>query len=258
MLRAPPIVALLLCALVGTAGATGTPKAPAMPAWLDSVLSSGTFQAHHPDIRNQQRGLAYYRQRRHDEALAAFRRAAHYADKASQALLAQMHWRGEGVPADRALAYAWMDLAAERGYPIFLVEREKYWAALTEAEQARAVEVGRGLYERYGDDVAKPRLARVMRLGQWRSMTGSRTGYDAGIRVAQPGADGSLDPSSTARADVYDARYWHPESYWALQDRIWIGLPRGEVIVQPLRPDDQGDAVAPSDVPDPSDGRGED
>jgi TPR repeat protein len=222
------------------------------------VLASGTFQAHHPDIRNQQRGLDYYRQRRFGEALDAFRRGAHYADKASQALLAQMHWRGEGLAADRALAYAWMDLAAERGYPIFLVEREKYWAALTADEQARAIEVGRGLYERYGDDVAKPRLARVMRLGQWRSMTGSRTGYDAGIRVAQPGADGSLDPASTARADVYDARYWHPESYWALQDRIWIGLPRGEVIVQPLRPDDEGDVGAAGDAPDQGDGSGED
>jgi TPR repeat protein len=152
-------------------------------------------------------------------------------------MLAQMHWQGEGTAVDRATAYAWMDLAAERGYPIFLVEREKYWAALSATEQARALEVGRGLYERYGDEVAKPRLARVMRAGQWRSMTGSRTGYNAGIRMAQSGADGSLDASSSIPADVYDSRYWHPDSYWALQDQIWIGLPRGEVIVQPLQPD---------------------
>lgn len=245
MRRIELILALALSGLAGAAGAAGQPKAPAMPAWLETVLASGAFQAHHPDIRNQQRGLDYYRQRRHGQALDAFRRGAHYADKASQAMLSQMHWRGEGTAADRAQGYAWMDLAAERGYPIFLIEREKLWAQLSADEQARAIEVGRGLYERYGDDVAKPRLARVMRVGQWRSMTGSRTGYDAGIRVAQPGANGSLDPSSTARADVYDDRYWHPESYWSLQDRIWIGLPRGEVIVQPI----QQDAAAGADDP---------
>jgi hypothetical protein len=245
MLRAPLMLALLLSFSPGPAEASGEPTAPAMPAWLESVLASGAFQAHHPDIRNQQRGLDYYRQRRYGEALDAFRRAAHYADKASQALLAQMHWRGEGIGVDRALGYAWMDLAAERGYPIFLIEREKYWSLLAADEQDRAIAVGRGLYERYGDEVAKPRLERVMRAGLFRSVTGSRTGYDAGVRIAQPNADGSLDASggASARADVFDQRYWHPDSYWQLQDRIWIGLPRGEVIVQPLRPDDDEPTV---------------
>ena len=39
------------------------------------------------------------------------------------------------VPADRALAYAWMDVAAERLYHDFLVRREGYWRALDEAQR---------------------------------------------------------------------------------------------------------------------------
>ncbi|MBX3727370.1 MAG: sel1 repeat family protein [Xanthomonadales bacterium] len=243
MLRSP-LILILTIALFGLptpASATGAPAAPEIPVWLRAVLETKAFTHHHPDVRNQQRGLGYYRQHRYEQALTSFRRGAHFADKASQAMLAQMHWRGQGTQTDRALAYAWMDLASERGYPVFLVEREKYWAELSAAEQARAIQVGQDLYAHFGDEVAKPRLERVMRVGLWRSMTGSRTGYDSGARILGLRADGLLDlkseTMSSRRADVYDARYWHPDSYWALQDRIGFGEQTGEVIVHPLRPD---------------------
>ncbi len=49
----------------------------------------------------------------------------HHRRVALQALMAEMLWQGShDPPQDRAAAYAWMDLAAERGYPELLRQRE--------------------------------------------------------------------------------------------------------------------------------------
>ena len=254
--RAAILALMLSLGLPAAAKQRSPAPLPRDPASDPLMLAAG-FLDHHPDLRYRLQGMEAYKAGHFAKAHGLYERAAFYGDKPSQGLVAEMLWKGEGVTRDRALAYAWMDLAAERGYRPLLILRERYWNALDEAERAEAIERGAAIYARYGDAVAKPRYANILRRGRMQ-VTGSRTGYDAGIRIAQPGADGTLDPSSTARADVYDARYWHPESYWALQDRIWIGLPRGEVIVQPLRPDDEADAVAPSGAPDRGDGHGED
>lgn len=79
-----------------------------------------------------------------------------------------------------------MDLAAERGYPELLRQREAYWAALDRQERERALAVGQELYARYGDDVARPRLGH-----QLRRQAAKQTGVDAGattILAMQPGA----------------------------------------------------------------------
>ena len=64
-----------------------------------------------------------------------FKRSARYADKASQAAYAEMLWEGRGIERDRALAYVWMDLAAERDDSPLVSFRERYWAGLDEAER---------------------------------------------------------------------------------------------------------------------------
>jgi hypothetical protein len=95
----------------------------------------------------------------------------------------------EGLPGtapDPALAYAWADLAAERGYPEFLGVRERVWAPLDESQRQRALELGASLYAQYGDAVAKPRLERLLRSGLARKTgthTGSRVGALAVVRV---------------------------------------------------------------------------
>src|SRR3546814_6828921 len=80
-----------------------------------------------------------------------FLRAARYADKPSQAMVAEMHWRGLGVPQDRELGYAWMDLAAERMYPNFVIKRERYWQLLDADQRSNAIERGQQLLAEYGD-----------------------------------------------------------------------------------------------------------
>ncbi|MDZ4326665.1 MAG: hypothetical protein U1A73_16845, partial [Pseudomonas sp.] len=127
-----------------------------------ALISSNAFLAGHPDMLYRKWADDAYKQGRYESALRFYKRSARYADKASQGRVAEMYWAGEGVAQDRAVAYAWMDLAAERGYRIILAIRERYWAELTEAERERASEVGQAVYAEYGDDVAKKRLERAM------------------------------------------------------------------------------------------------
>ena len=163
-----------------------------------------------------------------------FRRAARYADKYSQHRLSLIYWHGLGQPADRALAYAWADLAAERRYPQFLLLREKMWLELSETERERALREGRALYDQYGDAAAKPRFERALARAR-AQVTGSRTGTSVDrVQVSAPLGGGSLFDGG----DSIDLRpmyaQWRLDAhrYWAVEDAIWqsagsvdVGLP---------------------------------
>ena len=86
------------------------------------------FMQGHPDLSWRLRGREAYAAGDYARARDHFERAARFADKPSQAMLGEMHWNGVGGPRDRALGYAWMDVAAERFYEDFYVLRERYWA----------------------------------------------------------------------------------------------------------------------------------
>ena len=198
---------------------------------LQAVVASTGSLAYHPDMRFRIEGVRALERGRRGEAAALFKLAARHADKPSQAMLAEMYFTGNGVDQDRARGYAWMDLAAERGWPTFVLIRERYWSELSEDERARAVTVGHGIYEEYEDAVAKPRLERQLRRGR-RESTGSRVGGGGNTVVETPSG---LYGSGT-RAHVFDRRHWEPDHYWALQDEAW-GAPRPErVEVGPLSP----------------------
>jgi hypothetical protein len=179
------------------------------------VLSSPAFMANHPDMRYRQQGHDAQVAGRLEEARGHFQAAARYADKLSQAALAEMWWNGSGGPADRAIGYAWMDLAAERGTPFLLAQRERYWAALDPAERERAVSEGRALYAQYGDPVAQPRLERELRAGL-RNVTGSRTGSVPRMELYVREHRGAR----TVDADAfYRDDYWKPTQYWQWKDQ---------------------------------------
>lgn len=194
---------------------------------IDSNIISAGFLAHHPDLLYRQRGSDAYQAEQHAEAMGYFRRAALYADKPSQAMIAEMLWQGEGGPADRAQAYAWMDLAAERGYRVFLAKRERYWNTLDAAERERALVEGQAVYARYGDAAAKPRIARVLRRGRQQT-TGSRTGFVGNLKILVPGPNGGMLIDGSR---YYDPRYWDPEQYAAWHDEIWMKPAPGRVDV---------------------------
>jgi hypothetical protein len=205
------------------------------------VLGSPAFLANHPDMRYRQLGHQAQVAGRMSEARSHFQAAARYADKLSQAALAEMWWSGQGGALDRAMGYAWMDLAAERGTPFLLAQRERYWAALDPDERQRAVSEGRTLYAEFGDPAAQPRLERELRSGL-RTVTGSRTGavtakMDMFVRDKR-GAR-VVDPDT-----FYQDAYWQPTRYWQ-----W----KAEELAQAGRGNGTVDVGAPTTVPGPAD-----
>jgi len=197
------------------------------------IIGSDGFLAAHPDQRFRLLGMEARRSGRVEEARAYFRRAARFADKLSQGALGEMYWLGEGGEQDRALAYAWMDLAAERGARILLAHRERYWLQLSEDERARAVTEGERIYAEFGDKVAKPRLAKLLTSAR-RKVTGSRVGFVGALAICIDPAMGKCGAVVTGD-QYYDDRYWVPAQYWEWQDRIILTPdPEGEVNVGPL------------------------
>ena len=222
-------------ALSAPAPAPAASSAPA-PVYEDDVLvtTSENFLSAHPDLQWRNRGESAYQKSDHAQAQKNFRRAARYADKPSQAMLATMLWNGKGSPPDHALAYAWMDLAAERGYPEFLATRERYWQALSADERKRALEVGTAIYAEFGDAVAKRRLELELARARTR-VTGSSLGRagNVPVQLRLPGGGVSAPIPSTR---YYDPRYWEPEQYWQWQDRKWKPPSAATVEVGPVQP----------------------
>lgn len=211
----------------------------ATPAWHGSAVAapqadqddtritqSPGFISARRDVLHRMHGIRHMDAGQYAAAAEQFRTAARYADKISQAAYAEMLWDGVGVAQDRALAYAWMDLAAERGTRALLIKRERFWLDLSEAERARALEIGQQVYAEYGDDVAKPRQERIMRLAR-RNATGSRVGAATGNLRVVPASElmGNDWAHSLQRAsgidgeDYYADKYWAPEQHWQRQER---------------------------------------
>jgi len=208
----------------------------------DVTQNSGFIKAH-PDMYWRALGQRALKRNRLGEAFSDFRRSARYADKASQAAVAAMLWNGWGVAKDRPLAYAWSDLAAERGYKDLLAQREKYWSELSLYEQARAKEVGEKVYAEFGDDVAKPRMnVELQRVID--NITGSHLGHVGTLSASKSfdefkedvnhniqGFSGSVTDGSIFFAD----QYWKPELYWKWRDAQWNDG-AGRVEVLPIQP----------------------
>lgn len=221
-----PLLLALCIGLPMTAAAKERPAPPPDPMSAPELLRAG-FMEGHQDMKYRLLGQRAYRERRFDDAMRLFRRAAYYADKPAQGMVAEMYWNGDGVAQDRALAYVWMDLAAERGYQGFAGLRERYWADLQPAERERALAEGEAIYARYGDAAARPRADFQLRLAR-RSVTGSRTGMAGALQIVIPTPTGveTIDASK-----FYDERYWDPDKYWAWQDQVWMKPRIGRVNV---------------------------
>lgn len=193
-----------------------------------SVMSTRTFLNAHPDLKYRNEGWVAYEAGDYGQALEHFRTASRYADKASQGMVAEMLWQGRGMPIDRPMAYAWADLAAERGYPAFLRLREQYWRQLSEDERTRALRDGPALLPEYADAAAQPRMARfLVKAEQSRKRSSMSVGRPREIRVPGPGGGMMSIPVHRFLAP----KFWDPVQYQAWQDAIWNNLPEGKVDV---------------------------
>ena len=225
-LSATVVLLSFLLACPATSAGDGNPGKPVNPDIDEGMIRAG-FLNSHPDVRYRLLGLEENKHGKHADAFRFFQRAAYYADKPSQGMIAEMLWNGSGVAADRPRAYAWMDLAAERGYQGFLLIRERYWHALGESERRDALAQGVAIYAAYGDAVAQPRLATVLRRER-RRMTGSRTGFAGTLKISVPGPAGfeEIDGSK-----FFDEKFWNPKKYQAWHDGIWMKPRIGTVTV---------------------------
>jgi hypothetical protein len=227
---------LLLLLVVATVAAKDevADSLPPDPSLNPDLLEAGILQ-NYPDLMFRQWGMRALNEKNHDRAWAYFRRASYYADKPSQGMVAEMLWEGRGVPQDRAMAYVWMDLAAERGYPLFVASREMYWAELTEDERERALIEGQQVYARFGDEAAKVRYANQLRWKQ-KAATGSHLGGFAGtaVRIGKPGIDEDDSDAGFDASKFYDPQNFDADKYWQRTDRVWSRLRNPRVTVGEL------------------------
>lgn len=219
----------------------------------DPLLITAGFLDHHQDMKYRLLGIEALGEKRYEEAMKYFRRASFFADKPSQGMVAEMYWNGQGVARDPALAYAWMDLAAERGYVWFIKHRERYWKSLDAAQRERAIQEGQALYARFGDAAAKPRYEHQLRVGR-REMTGSRTGFRGNVQIQVPGPAGM---QMIEGSKFYDDRYWDAKKYWAWQDRVWrnpdgVRITIGEIEQLPAQGKGKQNSRIPETAPDTS------
>lgn len=213
------------------------------PGMDPKMFTEGYLNAH-PDLRWRREGQYSYNQKQYDIAIRQFLRAARYGDKPAQAMLAEMYWKGIGVARDRPRGYAWMDIAAERRYPNFLILRERYWRGLDAEGRKQAIRVGRPLMDEYGDDKAKVRLAQVMRREQHYA-TGSRLGFVGNVGIGnKPGlfqhdfgkGGPGVGPYAGSGMYVTPEKYYAPEEwqvakYWQRQAEAWGAPAPGRVEV---------------------------
>ena len=227
-----------LCALV-LAGAGNA--AAALPAGAASSLSpqdSAFIQRElvamgnsstngHPDLYGQYTGWRLYADHDYAGAIKYFTMGAYYADKVSQLCLGLIYLNGNGVPKDPVKAWAWLSLAAERGYPEFVATRDRVWGRLDAAQRTRAEAEAKTLAATYSDKVAQPRMLAVLSRAA-SERTGSYTGFDAGAIVYIPNNGPTLTPNAY---NLNSRWYWDPKTYFAARDAQW----KGTVSVGPLK-----------------------
>ena len=232
MHRSHAIAAALLLML-----ALAPQPATAAGAVPDPDMLTPSFLAAHPDIDFRRRGLEAYEAGRHAAALDAFEEAARWSDKLSAAMVAEMYWNGTGAPVDRALAQAWAEIAAERGFPRLVALRDRYWAALEDTERARARELLPTLLEQYGDAVAMERLADRLgpRLHASRDSRDTSGGSRGALHVYVPTARGWKRFSGHT---YYNRKFWDPARYGEWQaEEANRPIPRVEVAEPVAAPD---------------------
>lgn len=216
------------------AGSTHAADSPQVQRILRAMDNSSTLG--HPDLYGRFTGMHCFADHHYTCALKYFKYGAYYADKFSQLAVGLMYANGTGVAKNLPLAWAWLALAASRGYPGFVATRERIGHELDAAQRTQAQAELKKLDATYGDAVAEPRMLAAMRMALMNDMTGSRLGYDGGVIIIpgpsyQAGAP-TLTPFGFGNP-LRDKWYWTPtKQYFVQRDAQWGS---GTVTVGPLQ-----------------------
>jgi len=214
---------VLICGLASAAGAQVPDHSPARPG---SALFD--YNEHMPSYWLMNRGNRLYSIGRHYSAIHFYERAARYADKFGQYNVAVMHLKAEGTDFDPVRAWAWLELSAERDYPMMRKAADDLFDLLDEAQQrqARAIH-GQELLPEYGDSVAIPRAQLRMDRDR-RQSTGSRLGSPAMLGMLRV-IDYQGDGLSRNGAEYYDPAKWDMQRLVEYETWQMENLARGQV-----------------------------
>lgn len=198
---------------------------------LEQALAEPGVIEHHSDLYFRTLGADAYKAGDKERALEMFTSAARYGDKPSEAMVATMYWNGEGTAVDRPRAYAWMDLAADRGYHDLLIQRELYWNRLSASERDEAIRIGKDVYDKYSDELGRQHLAiELSRVAL--QATGSHTGFVGnGVVTRSLGGAGTAfvgsvrgylnDNNILQLTQYYSNAVWSADDYLHLKDLQW-------------------------------------
>jgi uncharacterized protein len=195
---------------------------------LPSLAPAMGYAEHTPGFQLTVEGSRSYKAGHYQSALSRFTAAARWADKLAQFNIGVMHYHGQGVGRDLARASAWLQLAAERGYPEMVDMAALVREELNEAQLARAQRIlEQELLPVFGDEVAIERTARRMERERRRA-TGSRTGMVGNLVV--------IDRSGRNRGgdEFFRAEAWDFRQIVALETRIFRALADGNVTLGDL------------------------
>jgi len=202
-------------------------------------LSYRDYAENAPGTHFLERGNRFFEQQDYAAAARYYRLAAHWADKLAQFNLGILYVNGDGVARDPLRGWAWIRLAAERGYPKYARVANDLWARF-DAEQRRAAQaiVDEELEPEYGDAVAIERTVREMRREREQAVGGgSRVGVNRTLYVT--GRDGQW----TRGGQFYDPARWDFRQIVAFETRLQRALGGGEVILRDFKTIDDDEAV---------------
>ncbi len=225
-----PVIVALCGMIVGCATAPSVPppkKTPMIKKILRMMGERSTWG--HPDQFGEYSGMIDLFDADYAGAMKYFKQGAYYADKLSQFEIGMMYLTGRGVKRNAPTACAWFVLADQRHYPVFTAMRNKVCEALTPAQRSHATAKLATLLPVYGDKVAKPRMADVLKRAR-SAMTGSQLGYNQGVDVICF-RYGLIQPGCGGVGNFWAPSRWDPKKYFAMRNAQW----RGTVSVGPLQ-----------------------
>jgi TPR repeat protein len=214
---------LVVSGVVGAALAQASEPPPARPG---SALFN--YNEHMPSYWLMNRANRLYSIGRHYNAIHFYERASRYADKFGQYNVAVMHLKAEGTDFDPVRAWAWLELSAERGYPMMRQAADDLFGLLDGAQQRQAQAIyERELLPEYGDAVAIPRAQLRMDRDR-RQSTGSRLGSPAMLGMLRV-IDYQGDGLSRNGAEYYDPAKWDMQRLVEYETWQMENLSRGQV-----------------------------
>jgi hypothetical protein len=160
------VISLLIAVPLATAAWAGDDQAPASSSSSDYVPSDADLAAAHCVIGEERflpgdyyycLGGLTYGQHNYNQSVRFFTTAASWASKPAQYVLGVMALNGDHQPKNRALALAWLALAAERPDSRFEAPYKEVVKASTQAERRAADELLEKMRPTYGDATAAVR-----------------------------------------------------------------------------------------------------